>query len=230
MWAIIDGRAPKEAIDSLKKQFDVLEFSSSNITYEEVSGHPDIFIFQDNKELIIAPNSPKALIDFLDERKVIYSFGDKQVGTDLENSTQYNCISTDRILLHKKGFTDKTILANSTNKKFINLPQAYTRCSLTMINEDTYITSDKGIEKILLKEYLNVLGVSSRQILLPGYPYGFFGGTNGIVNNKFYLIGSLRYHENGKMIEQFITKNNLQIVELYNGPLYDGGGIFFGDR
>ena len=229
MWAIIDSRAPREAINRLSKSFDVLELKSEGITYGEVSGHPDVFIFQDENRIIVAPNSPKELINFLDQQNTNYIFGRKEVGTELNNSTQYNCIATENIILHKKGYTDEVILENSQNKKLFELPQAYTRCSLTMMNESNYITSDKGIEKSLLKEGYNVLEVSPSSILLPGYPYGFFGGTNGIVNNTFYLIGSLNHHEQGEEIKQFLIENKLEIIELYDGPLYDGGGIFFGE-
>ena len=228
MWAIIDSRAPKEAIENLKKEFDVLEFESYETTYNEVSGHPDIFIFQNNEELIIAPNSPKKLIAFLDKNNVNYVYGEKKVGLALNNSTQYNCIVTNSYLLHKKGFTDKSIQTRFSDKKFINLPQAYTRCSLTKINDNNYITSDKGIEKALVKEGFNVLYIDPKPILLPGYPFGFFGGTNGIYKEKFYLIGCLKYHPQRKVIEEFLTKKHLEIIELYNGPLYDGGGIFIG--
>ena len=229
MWAIIDSRAPKEAINNLSKSFDVLEFKSEGITYDEVSGHPDIFIFQDEYRLIVSPNSPKELINFLNEQNAIYTYGKKEVGTNLDNSSQYNCIATENLILHKKGYTDEAILESSQNKKLIELPQAYTRCSLTMIDENNYITSDKGIEKSLSKEGLNVLEVNPNSILLPGYPYGFFGGTNGICNNTLYFIGSLNHHEQGKEIKQFLIENKLEIVELYDGPLYDGGGIFFGE-
>ena len=228
MWAIIDSRSPKEAIEKLKETFDVLEFRSKGITYDQISGHPDIFIFQDEKQLIIAPNSPKELTDFLNKHKVDFIFGKKEVGTELNNSTQYNCIVTKNHVFHKKGFSDETILKAHINKELVNLPQAYTRCSLTKLNYNNFITSDVGIHKALTKHSFNSLLVSPKNIKLPGYPYGFFGGTNGIHQNNFYLIGSLDHIDNSKVIREFISKNKLNLIELYNGPLYDGGGIFIG--
>ena len=229
MWAIIDNRASKEAIDSLSKHFDVLEFRSENITYKEVSGHPDIFIFQNKDNLIIAPNSPIKLIEFLDKNNVNYKFGKKEVGSELKNSTQYNCIVTKDFLLHKKGFTDSNILSNCTNKELFEMPQAYTRCSLTMLNDNSFITSDKGIFKSLVKNKNNdVLLVEPNDIELPGYPYGFFGGTNGVFNNKIYFTGSLNFIKQGNEIREFIESKNIEIIELYKGKLYDGGGIFMG--
>jgi len=230
MWAIIDSRAPQEAINNLKIHFDVFEFKSKNITYDEVSGHPDIFIFQEDNKLIIAPNSPKELIHFLKVENIDFTFGKKEVGKNLNDTTQYNCISNSEYIFHKKGYTDKVVLELSDSKNLIELPQAYTRCSLSKINDNTFITSDGGIKKALDKHNFQCLLVSPKPIKLPGYPYGFFGGTNGIFNNKMYLIGSLNYHPEGELIKEFIYRKNIEIIELYDGPLYDGGGIFFVDN
>lgn len=229
MWAIIDARAPKAAIEKLRESFEVLEFKSKGITYDEVSGHPDIFIFQDEDKLIIAPNSPKELVDFLTVQKANFIFGKKEVGVELHNSTQYNCIATKDNLFHKEGFTDEIILDNHSTKKLINLPQAYTCCSLSKLGGNKFITSDKGIYKVLKSENFSSLLVNPKSIKLPGYPYGFFGGTNGIFNNDFYLIGSFKYLAGGDEIKSFIGYNDLNVIELCDCELYDGGGVFFGD-
>ncbi|MCK5825328.1 MAG: hypothetical protein KAG96_07985 [Ichthyobacteriaceae bacterium] len=227
MLAIIDSRSPKEAINNLKKEFNVLEFESNNITYNEVSGHPDIFINQHLNNIIIAPNSPTLLVDFLFNNKVAFKYGEKSVGKELNNSTQYNCIISDDYLFHKKNFTDNSIKEICKNNELVNLTQAYTRCSLTMINQNNFITSDKGIYNTLTKYNFNTLLVSHKNIMLPGFKNGFFGGTNGIINNKLYIIGNLSFHEDGDAIKTFLNSNNIELVELYNGKLYDGGGIFF---
>lgn len=229
MWAIIDKRSPAEAIKNLKKEFDVLEFQSHNTSYDEVSGHPDIFIFQSKRSIIIAPNSPKILVDFLESKKIDFIYGIKNVGAELENSTQYNCISSKEYFFHKKAYTDEAVMAENRDKKFINLPQAYTRCSLSVLNNNYFITSDGGIEKALKKNKFNVLMVDPKSIHLPGYPNGFFGGTNGVFKNKFYLNGNLNFHPDGNKIRDYIKKCGLELVELHDGPLYDGGGIFFGE-
>ena len=53
MYAIIDKRAPLEVKKNLEKYTDeIFEFSSDEITYNSISGHPDIFIFQDAKSPI----------------------------------------------------------------------------------------------------------------------------------------------------------------------------------
>ena len=51
MYAIIDKRCSKEIKENLKQYVDaVFEFSTEGITYNSISCHPDIFIFQNGKE------------------------------------------------------------------------------------------------------------------------------------------------------------------------------------
>src|ERR1035437_5020383 len=181
MLAIIDGRAPKEAIENLKKHVDfVFQFESKGITYNSISGHPDIFIYQDQSNLIIAPNAPLPLLEFFHLHKVNYIFGEKKVEESFENSVAYNCISTQHFLFHKSGFTDPLIIKLNSDKEFINLQQAYTRCSLTHLGNNRYITSDKGIEKIFLEKGLDCFYFPAEQISITDHKYGFFGGTNGL--------------------------------------------------
>jgi len=109
--AIIDARAPRKAIENLQKHFEVFLFQSQEITYDAISCHPDIFIFQGKSKLIIAPNAPQDIIKHLNYTKTAFEFGNSNVGKELENSTFFNCIETNNHLFHKQGFTDEKILS-----------------------------------------------------------------------------------------------------------------------
>ena len=150
------------------------------------------------------------------------------MGKNLNNSTQYNCIVTELLVIHKKEFTDSIIIQNTINKHFIPIPQAYTRCSLTALNDKNYITSDEGIRKTLLKNGFNVLHINPKQIILPGFKNGFYGGTNGVFENKLYQIGKIENPLERKTLNSFLKNNSIRLIELYDGALYDAGGIFFG--
>jgi hypothetical protein len=228
MIAIIDSRAPKEAIEELKLIADkVLTFSSENITYESISGHPDIFIYQDSENVILAPNSPKILTDFLYKNEISFSTGNSKIGDKLNDSALYNCISTKKYFFHKKGFTDSKVLEINSKKKFINLPQAYSACSLIALNENYFLTSDKGILKTIKSAGLNCEYFSPEKILIPIHNHGFIGGTSGIFQNKIYFIGNIKKHSDYNIITDLTEKSELEIVSLYDGNLYDGGKIFF---
>lgn len=225
--AIIDSRAPKSAIKRLAHDFEVFEFYVPNITYEAISGHPDVFLFQYDNSFIVAPNAPRNLINFLMDKEIPFVFGDSNVGDELQNSTQYNCVQTSTHFFHKQGFTDAVVLHNSFDKQFVSLPQAYTRCSMFSFDNQSFITSDKGVERELLDYGFSCLYCNPDSILLPPYIHGFIGGCLGKFADTLYVIGNLRFLSNEEKIREFIASKQFTIVELYDGPLYDGGGIFF---
>lgn len=224
--AIIDARSPKQVIEKLAKKFDVVPFITHGITYDAIAGHPDIFFCQGN-ELIVAPNTPTNILEKLNSSKISYRLGNSPVGSFLQESTHYNCVVTEKYIIHKKKFTDKTIIDSNKDKKYISVPQAYTRCNLLAINTNRFITSDNGIFASLQKQGLESIYICPQSIYLPPYPYGFIGGCLGKHENTIFVNGSLAKHPDGKSIKSFIEKSNLEIVELHDGPLFDGGGIFF---
>jgi hypothetical protein len=228
MLAIIDYRTPAEAIDKLASYADeILLFNSFDITYNSISGHPDIFIFKDPDNLIIAPNSPEQLFQFLNKHKIKYILGNKGIGKELRSSVLYNCLCTDEYLFHKSGFTDDAILRLNSKKRFVPVPQAYTRCSLTHITDDNYITSDRGIERALKNNGLNCFYFSADQINIVTHKNGFFGGTNGMYDNKIFFTGNIDLHKNGIDLRKHLESFDIEIICLTNNFLYDGGGIFF---
>jgi hypothetical protein len=227
MYAIIDKRTPTAVKKNLEKYTEALfEFSSKAITYNAISGHPDIFMFQDATKLIVAPNSPSNLIAFLDTKKINYSFGIKAVGNSLEDSVLYNCLSTNDYFFCKKGMPDAAIQEWCSKKKQINLPQAYSRCSMFAI-ENNIITSDKGISKALEKNTIDYCYFDPSQITIRDHKNGFIGGAIGNSENKVFFLGNLLKHSDGKALDHYITNLEKEVICLGNDYLYDGGGLFF---
>lgn len=227
MHIITDSRIPKEALEKLSQFGNVLPFSSEGITYTEVSGHTDIFFCMVDGRLIAAPNTPKDFLEKLNNVGVSYTFGNSPVGADKINSTHYNAVATENYLIHNTKATDKKILELCKDKKIIHCNQGYTRCSMVALADDAFITSDEGISKTLKANHLEHLLVDAKTILLPGFKNGFVGGTCGIGNNMLFLTGSLQHFPNGEKVRRFADSKGFEIVELYNGPLFDCGSLFF---
>ena len=95
------------------------------------------------------------------------------------------------------------------------------------LRDNWFVTSDRGIEQILLCHQLHVLYVDPVGIQLPGFSHGFFGGTCGILDDTVYFIGDLAYHKQGEEINLLLEKLGYQTCALYDGPLFDGGSMFF---
>ncbi len=229
MYAIIDQRAPLEVKKNLEKYTDdIFEFSSNDITYNSISGHPDIFMFQDANNLILAPNTPNELINFLDKKSVNYSFGTHPVEKNLDTSVLYNCLCTSNYFFCKKGKPDISIQNWCSSKQLINIPQSYARCSMFAI-ENNIITSDCGIVKALKKAQIDFFYFDPSKITIKDHKNGFIGGTMGATGNTLFFLGNILKHTNGKALETYITALGKEISCLGNDYLYDGGGIFFVD-
>lgn len=227
MYAIIDPRAPLKVKKNLKKYTnDIFEFSSDEITYNSIAGHPDIFMFQDVHKLILAPNTPKELIHFLDKKAINYSFGIHPVGKNLDTSVLYNCLCTPNYFFCKKGKPDISIQKWCSLKQLVNIPQSYARCSMSAI-ENNIITSDKGIVKVLEKSQIDYLYFDPSEITIKDHKNGFIGGTMGATDNKVFFLGNILKHKDGKALDKYIAALGKEVICLGNNYLYDGGGLFF---
>lgn len=227
MYAIIDSRATLKVKNKLAKYVsDVFEFSSEGITYNSISGHPDIFMFQDKNNLIVAPNTPKNLINFLNEKSITFALGEKPVGINLNDSVLYNCLATDKYFFCKQGKPDISIQKKYINKILINIPQSYARCSMFNI-ENNIVTSDKGIVKALEKNNITNFYFEPSEIKIKDHKNGFIGGTMGATENTIFFLGNILKHKDGQALSTFLSTNNKEIIYLEDDYLYDGGGIFF---
>ncbi len=227
MLIIIDRKAPKKARQSLSRYGEVVGLATSAITYEAISGHPDIFLCQCGSRFIVAPNLPREYLEFLVRKGVPLKMGKNKVGSQYPASARYNAVVTDEVLIHHLDLTDPVILGKVDPQKRIHVSQGYCRCNLISLGADNYITSDAGIQKVLAGKGFHVLYVDPAGILLPGFPHGFIGGACGILGRRIFFIGSLQHYAQGDAIREFIRDLRYEVVELYYGPLFDGGGVMF---
>ncbi|MDR0367924.1 MAG: hypothetical protein LBH82_02125 [Bacteroidales bacterium] len=227
MIIVHDRRLPEEAIATLKQYGECLPFFTENITCEAIAGHPDIFFFPSEKHIIVAPNTPEYVVDFLQKKRFTLQKGVTCVGKEKENSSCYNVVLSDSYIIHNRKYTDVSILESVNNRMFIHVNQAYTRCSLLSLKGDNFITSDRGIEKVLLKQGLNCCYVSPKEILLPGYANGCIGGCMGVVGNRVFVCGDLDFYPERKRLQSFLHQLGYEVIPLYNGKLFDGGSLFF---
>ncbi|HNX44250.1 MAG TPA: hypothetical protein PLJ84_10805 [Bacteroidales bacterium] len=231
MLIIADKRIPGQAKQKLSAFGELMEFSTSGITYDAISGHPDIFFCQTPHGLVAAPNTPAGFLRQLDTKNISYTTGEQPVGNRYPGTAHYNAVVTEKFLIHNASVTDGKLrkLLLTFDILPLTFKQAYTRCNLIPLSEQHFITSDRGIEKVLRNHNLEALYVSPKGIILPGFPNGFFGGCCGVWQDKLFVTGSLNRYAEGEKVRQFTLQAGLQVVELYNGPLFDGGGIFFYD-
>lgn len=225
MYFIVDSKIYSEAIESLKRYGKVITISSKNITYDTISGHPDIFICSTPNNFIVAKNTPIEITNRLQKLKIPFSLGKSDIKTLYPNTCHYNAVITDKYFIHNLKYTDKKILDSYSTLEKIHVEQGYTRCNLLPLKDDHFITSDKGIHSELLKRNLHVLLVCPEDIVLSGFKHGFFGGCCGVYKDIVFIHGSLTKFNDGLKVRLFLEKLNYTIIELCDAPLQDCGSI-----
>ena len=236
---IADSRMPEEAKKNLKKLGNVLFLNPTEITYNSISSHPDIFFFQKDDALIYAPNAPKRIIKELKKRKIKLIEGKKEVGKKYPETVPYNAVGIGNLLIHNLKHTDETILSSYENH--INVNQGYTRCNLLALNENAFITSDVGIFNAVNRQQTtdnslypheshvetSILYIDPKQIKLEGQKNGFFPGCCGVWKNNLIVCGSTKNLKEKAELDKFLKDNNFNLIELYDGDLVDVGSVFF---
>ena len=224
---LCDERLPSPAKIRLSDFGELIEIHTGNITYAAVSGHPDIFCCPAGDVMVVSPSLPEKYTDLFTDFGIKWTYGTKPTAFSYPDSAFYNAVVTKDLLIHNLLITDPIIKKLAGNRKQINVNQGYTRCNLLPLPDDAFITSDKGIFKALNLEGFEVLYVNPTGIVLDGFPNGFIGGVCGVNGNDVFIAGSLTFYKEGQKIKDFLLEHSLNIIELYDGPLVDGGSIFF---
>ena len=224
---LCDERFPSPAKIRLSEFGEVIELQTSGITYDAISGHPDIFCCLVGEVLVVSPALPEKYIPIFNDFGINWTFGIKPTAFSYPDSAIYNAVVTNDFLIHNLLITDPMIRNLAGKRKQINVNQGYTRCNLLPLPGNAFVTSDKGIFKALELEGFDVLYINPEGIQLEGFPNGFFGGVCGIHDNNVFIAGSLTYYNEGQKIKNFLSRHAQNIIELYDGPLIDGGSILF---
>lgn len=227
MLIIVDAKIPVEAKKKLSTYGNLMEIETSGITYPAISGHPDIFFTQDSNQLIVAPNLPEHFLQKLHNQNIHFLIGQNPVGQQYPKTAGYNAVIAKNYLVHNLKITEPSILDHARHKTMISVNQGYTRCNLVFLDDHRAITSDQGIRKHLENAGVETLFLNPAGIILPGFDHGFIGGCCGMLKNQFFCLGNLNKYPDGEKLKSYLDQHQIELVELCDTALFDGGGIFF---
>ena len=157
----------------------------------------------------------------------VYSIDPVLVGSAYPEDCICNAACTGKYFIHRLDITDKDLLetADDLGMTMIDVPQGYTKCSVLVVDDDSIITSDRGIEKSCTKAGMDVLLIRPGNIVLDGFKYGFIGGASGRIEDMILFEGDITAHPDYETIYGFITSRGLDIEYNTDMTLTDIGSI-----
>ena len=229
--AFVDERIDVEELKNLNSlNIKVIKVPKTNLTYDAVSGHPDILMHIFNNKIILHRDIDAAFLHNLESLNLNISLSQKSIGYKYPNNIILNGVSTSEFFIHNTKYTDGKLLTLIGNNTVINVPQGYTKCSTAVVSNKAIMTSDTVIAESMKKFGFDVLLLPPGDILLPGLDYGFIGGTCGLIDEKtLCFYGSLDNYKYGKDVITFLEKHNVKPIYLSDGKLVDRGSILVVD-
>ncbi len=119
--------------------------------------------------------------------------------------------------------------AERNNMEIINTAQGYPACTVLKLGEESAVTADRGMAKILLRNGIRVTVIENGDIELAPYDYGFIGGCAGVNNGRVCFFGDPRRHRDADKILGAIKDAGMEWTALSSLPLADLGGIIFAE-
>lgn len=229
--AIVDERISVEAESELSiLGIKTLKLQPHAHLYEAVCCHPDMLLHHIGGEKIVyAPGTDAAILDVLE----VYGFelirGERILTCTYPADIAYNIARVGNRYFHNLRYTDP--VAKKQLEKLgiepVHVEQGYAKCSVLPVDNNSIITSDKGIAKTAEKKGLDVLLLDSeKSIRLPGLNYGFIGGAGGMLGKSACALnGSLDKLSCFAEISAFLSKKNITIKGLSNHHITDIGSI-----
>lgn len=223
---IVSHRAQEGLLDYLRREgFDPILSQPNQQVDARISDHPDLFVFADGECLIVDPWHYDHYARNLPDKPLVR--GTLPATGLYPADTRYNALVVGGCLIHGPE-TDPRILERYTDR--IPVKQGYVRCSLLPVDDQSLITSDRGLARALSHRY-EVLTIEPGTIGLPGFPYGFIGGASGCLDPlAVHLTGDPGEGTEGSRIRKFCEKHRRALCYPAKLPWLDLGSLIPVDK
>ncbi|NLY18364.1 MAG: hypothetical protein GX045_05330 [Clostridiaceae bacterium] len=227
----VDRQLDHDIKTELKKYVaEILEIPPHNNLQPPVSGHPDMQLVHIRENILACqPDMPAEIILELKKAGFQVYTGEERLKPYYPLNIAYNVAVIGNVAFHNTKYTDPVLadILKKSSIRLVHVNQGYTKCSILPVTPESIITADPTIEKAALSEGLDVLKLPpQRKIRLPGYNYGFIGGTAGFVNNNtLAFAGDINMLDNKEEVKMFLKKYNIGWVCLKKDFIGDYGGL-----
>lgn len=227
---IVDNRISQTEKENLKKLgLNIILAPTCNDIDKAISSHPDEVICKINqKSLVVYKNVPKTFICNLNKANIQIVMSEKALNNKYPYDVLLNGVTLENFFIHNIKFTDPILHKNISNKIIIDVKQGYSKCSTAVVTDSAIMTNDIGISKAARKHNIDALLLPPGDILLPGFDYGFIGGTCGLIDhNTLAFYGDLEKYKYKNKVLNFLHKYNIAPLYLSHNKLIDRGSIIY---
>ncbi|NLD46776.1 MAG: hypothetical protein GX660_06195 [Clostridiaceae bacterium] len=227
---LVDGRIDKNIEAGFEKNgISVIKTELYPALYAAVSYHPDIvFHHLGGNRIIHAPDTSINVIKRLSGLGFELVAGNSELCRNYPGNIRYNAARVGNIAFHNTKYTDAVLRENLENMgvELVHVNQGYAKCSVSIVDENSIITMDKGIARTAEAKGLEVLVIEEENIRLPGLDKGFIGGSTGLLDrNKWAITGNIEKLASFYKVYDFLHKKGIEIVCLSKEDVIDIGSI-----
>ena len=180
---IIDCRLPLSVKESLRdKGFTLIEMPEWERLQTPVSAHPDMLMFIAGDKIITHTdyfNEAKKQFEAISGCGYEIITSDEPVSEKYPNDILFNSVEIGELIFGKESNASRYIInyAKQSGKRFVNVNQGYSKCSVAKVSEKAAITADSSLYKAMTEQGIDVLLISQGNITLKGYDCGFIGAS-----------------------------------------------------
>lgn len=197
--------------------------------YAAVNGHPDLQFVNACGKLICHRDLSKEKAAELTSLGIPFSLSQKSLKLPYPGHVILNAAISDDLLVHSLKDTDPAVLEACSALELVDVRQGYTRCSLSYVGRDSYVTNDDGIARTLQALRKNVLHLPYGDVQLEGFSHGFLGGCLSRVeigsDHVLLVTGDLDCYRHGDALSAFLRGAGIIPYSIGTGSLKDRGSI-----
>lgn len=227
-FALISCDTPQEIIGNLENEgFNIIKTAENENILKPLCAHADILVHRLPDDTIVVDRDNFGYYEnLLAGFNLLKSENSLDAAYPLDISLNGVCFKN--YFIHNLKYTDANLLDfySKNGYKLIDVRQGYTKCNIAVGN-DCLITSDVDIYEKMKDEGEEILLIHHKEIVLPGFNYGFIGGTSGLFEDTLYFTGDIKKHSSGEEIVDFLDRNGQKFKILSEDRLLDIGSIFF---
>ncbi len=228
---LIDGRISGELEKGfISRGIGLIKTMPHKALYNAVSCHPDMFFHHLGDEyMLYAPKTDERILWALKEEGFKLIMGGSPLTYNYPGNIPYNAARIGSFAFHNLKYTDPVLKRELEKRgvKLIHVNQGYSKCAVSIVNNQAIITSDPGIGKRAMECKIDVLLTEQKEnIRLHEIDHGFIRGSTGLIDkNKWAAAGSIKSLAAFEEIRGFLKRKGLEPVSIYGGPVFDLGSI-----